>query len=71
MIKNYPDSEFAEEARQRRDDLDKPASKKFYAWFCEITPPRGQPGTPGMRPRSTCNRSPAMPRREAPAPKLQ
>lgn len=52
VVKNFPNTEFADEARTRRADLDKPASKEFYAWFwsMRITPPNSQPGTPGFRP---------------------
>ncbi|MBS0209709.1 MAG: tetratricopeptide repeat protein [Planctomycetes bacterium] len=52
LIKNYPGTEFAIEARERRDDLEKPASKEFYQWFwaLKITPPSREPGTPGFRP---------------------
>lgn len=54
LLKTFPDGPLAQAAEARRLALDKEATKQFYAWFSEYTPPTvdfsRDPGKPGERP---------------------
>ena len=53
IAEQWPDSPFADAAKQRAKDLEQSNTKSFYDWFAKYEPPRPvskEPGIPGVRP---------------------
>ncbi|MGD9719603.1 MAG: tol-pal system YbgF family protein [Pirellulales bacterium] len=53
LVSKWPDSPYAQDAKQRADDLDRASTKEFYDWLARYEPPRSmtnEPGTPGAKP---------------------
>ncbi|HEX4148207.1 MAG TPA: hypothetical protein VHY20_04430 [Pirellulales bacterium] len=53
LLKAWPDSVFASEAKHRLQDLDKKSTREFYDWFAqrEVRSLDNEPGVPGLKPK--------------------
>ena len=53
LVKQWPDSPYAQVAQKRAKDLEQQTTKEFYDWFAKYEPARPfsrEPGTPGAKP---------------------
>lgn len=53
LVKDFPESPFADDAKKRAADLNQAEAKSFYDWLAKYEPPKPlskEPGTPGARP---------------------